>query len=146
LDWRDKSGVFDGVAIHTGVPLNLRQATGGDLVWGELVSDNYFAVLEMQPALGHFFTAQGGTDAAPGTDPFVVLSYDAWRSRFNGDAGVVGTSVRINGKPFTIVGVAPRGFKGMRKFGFWPEMWVPMGMRAAIDSSISIHGRGTGQF
>src|SRR5206468_4223272 len=69
-----------------------------------------------------------------------------WQHRFRGDSSVVGRVVRINGTEFTITGVAARGFHGMRTFGFWPEMWVPVGMHNVIEpgSTTLLHGRGPG--
>ena len=90
-----------------------------DMVWGELVTENFFTVLGMTPAIGRFFTAD---DAPQGANPFAVLSHDGWMRRFGGDSSIVGRHIRVNGTVFTVVGVAPRGFRGMRTFGFWPEI------------------------
>ncbi len=62
----------------------------------------------------------------------VVLSHRLWRDRFGGDPGVIGRTVRLNGHPFTVVGVAPAGYTGVRKFGFHPDLWVPMMMHAQV--------------
>jgi putative ABC transport system permease protein len=148
LDFRDRSGVFDGLAGSTGVPLNLvaGRASGdaaADMVWGELVTENYFTVLGMAPVVGRFFTAE---DARRGTTTLAVISYESWRRRFHADTTVIGRVVRINGADFTIVGVAPPGFKGTRTFGFWPEMWVPMAQHevALPGSRNLLQGRGGG--
>ena len=153
-DFRERSGAFDGLAGMTGIPLNLvantasGQAASGpagaaDMVWGEMVTENYFTVIGMHPALGRFFTA---VDAPRGADAFAVLSYASWRQRFHGDSTVIGRTVRINGAAFSIVGVAAPGFHGMRTLGFWPEMWVPVGMHDVVQpgSTNLLHGRGAG--
>jgi predicted permease len=113
------------------------------MVWGEMVTENYFTVLGTTPAAGRFFRP---ADAPQGADPFVVLSYDCWRRRFGADPGIPGRVVRLNGTEFTVTGVAPRGFRGLRQFGFWPEMWVPIGMHAVIEpgSTDRLRGRGGG--
>ncbi|HEX3235253.1 MAG TPA: ABC transporter permease [Gemmatimonadales bacterium] len=148
LDYRERSGAFAGLAGMSGVPLNVAipGASGslaGDMVWGEMVTENYFTVLGMAPAAGRFFQ---GADAHQGANPFVVVSYDCWRRRFQADRNIVGRVVRLNGTEFTITGVAPRGFRGLRMFGFWPEMWVPIGMHAVIEpgSAGKLEGRGGG--
>ena len=148
LDFRDKSGTFADFAGFTGTPLNLvvpgaRSDEAADLIWGELVTENYFALLDMRPAAGRFFTA---ADAPQGANAFAVLSYESWQTRFGGDPSIAGRIVRVNGTPFTIVAVAPRGFRGMRTFGFWPEMWVPIGMHlvAMPGSTTLLQGRGGG--
>ncbi|MEX2154924.1 MAG: ABC transporter permease [Gemmatimonadaceae bacterium] len=148
VDFRDRSGAFSGLAAMTGMPLNLvvpnaQGTAAGDMVWGEMVTENFFSVLEMPTAAGRFFTA---ADAPQGANPFVVLSYESWRKRFQSDPAVVGRVLRINGTEFTVTGVAPRGFRGMRMFGFWPEMWVPIGMHGVIQpgSTRMLLGRGGG--
>ena len=148
LDYRDRSGAFADLAGMSGVPLNVAVpgASGPlapDMIWGEIVTENYFALLGMTPAAGRFFQAG---DAPQGANPFVVVSYDCWRRRFQGDRDIVGRVVRVNGTEFTITGVAPRGFRGLRTFGFWPEMWVPIGMHAVIEpgSAGKLEGRGGG--
>jgi predicted permease len=148
LDYRDRSGAFAGLAGMSGVPLNIAVpgvsgSLASDMVWGEMVTENYFAVLGMAPVAGRFFQAG---DAPQGADPFVVISYDCWRRRFQGDPDIAGRVVRLNGTEFTITGVAPRGFRGLRTFGFWPEMWVPIGMHAVIEpgSAGKLEGRGGG--
>ena len=146
LDFRDRSGVFAGLAGAAGVPLNFVDASNGsaaDMVWGEMVTENYFSVLGMRPALGRLFTTD---DAPQGANPLVVLSYDSWKERFRGDSSVIGRVVRVNGAEFTITGVAPKGYKGIRTFGFWPELFVPAGMHAVVmpGSNNLLHGRGDG--
>ena len=147
-DFRDKSGAFDGLAGMVGEPLNLvvpgaGSAAAADMVWGEMVTENLFSVLGMRPAIGRLFTE---ADAPQGANAFAVLSHDSWQHRFHGDSSVVGRVVRINGTEFRITGVAAPGFKGMRTFGFWPEIWVPAGMHDAIvpGSKGMLSGRGGG--
>jgi putative ABC transport system permease protein len=146
IDFRDRSGAFAGLAAMTGAPVNLAVPQNGnavgDMVWAEIVTEDFFQVLGMPPAIGRFFTAD---DAPQGGNPFVVLSYQAWQRRFQGDPSVVGRSVRINGREFVVTGVAPRGFKGMRLMSFWPEIWVPIGMQPVVQPGVSLlHGRGGG--
>ena len=148
-DFRDRSGAFAGLAGMTGIPLNLiaplpnGSAAAADMVWGEMVTENYFTVLGMRPALGRFFTA---SDAPQGANAFAVLSYASWRQRFHGDSSVIGQVVRLNGAEFTITGVAQPGYKGLRTFGFWPEIFVPVGMHDVVmpGSRGLLQGRGDG--
>lgn len=149
VDFRDRSGAFAGLAGTTGVPLNLTAAlpngtaAAADMVWGEMVTENYFTVLGMRPVLGRLFTA---SDAPQGANPFAVLSYASWQQRFHGDSSVVGRVVRLNGMEFTITGVAAEGYRGLRTFGFWPEIFVPVGMHDVIlpGSRGPLQGRGDG--
>jgi predicted permease len=144
LDFRDKSGVFDGLAAMRGIPLNLVvpwSSSAADMVWSELVSENFFDVLGMRPTIGRFFTAADEGQATP----VAVLSYEGWMSRFAGDTAVIGRRVRINGSGFTVVGVAARGFKGLRTFGFWPEVWVPVGMYSVVIPGAPARPQGRGE-
>jgi len=147
IDFRDHSGAFAGLAAVASSPVNLvvPQEAGatGDMVWAEIVTEDYFSVLGTRPAIGRFFTA---ADAPQGGNPFVVLSYHAWQRRFRGDPNVVGRIIRINSREFVVTGVAPRGFKGMRLLGFWPEVWVPIGMQAVVQPGAArlLQGRGGG--
>jgi predicted permease len=100
------------------------------ILWGYLVTGNYFDALGITPAAGRFFTP--AEDAAPGASPYAVLSFDSWQRRFGGRSDVIGSIVSINGRPFTILGVAPRGFHGTEVF-YRPEVWVPMTMQAEIE-------------
>src|SRR5262245_6991032 len=82
-----------------------------ELMSGELVSGNYFDVLKLKPALGRAFFPE--EDQTPDAHPVVVLSHKFWQSRLGGDANVIGRTIALNGHRFTVVGVAPHGFKGM---------------------------------
>jgi predicted permease len=148
VDYRDRSGIFSGLAAAAGAPLNLvvpgaSGATAADMVWGEMVTENYFSVLGMHAARGRFFSP---ADAPQGANTFAVLSYESWQNRFAADPDIAGRTIRLNGTPFTVTGVAPRGFRGMRMFGFWPEIFVPIGMHEVIQpgSSGMLDGRGFG--
>src|SRR5687767_145223 len=146
LDFRDKSGAFASLAGVVAAPINMTPASGGDagnMVWGEMVTEDFFSVLDMRPAAGRFFTA---ADAPRGANAFVVLSHESWLKRFGADPAIYGKTVRLNGRLFTITGVAPPGFRGIRLFAFWPEMWVPIGMHEVIQpgSTGMLQGRGGG--
>src|SRR5215207_3797004 len=73
-------------------------------------------------------------DRVPGASPFIVISDRLWRARFSGDTAVIGRGVRLNGRPFTIIGVAPPGFLGTFT-GFAIDGWVPVAMQATVSPS-----------
>jgi predicted permease len=96
-----------------------------------MVSDNYFGALGLTPAAGRFFRAD--EVSVPGRAPVAVISFDYWLTRYAGSRGVIGRRIRVNATDLTIVGVAPRGFKGthmLLTFDFWlpatmsPTMFV----------------------
>ncbi|HUX68086.1 MAG TPA: ABC transporter permease [Terriglobales bacterium] len=90
---------------------------------GELVSGNYFTTLGLRPFAGRFFTA---ADDRPGAAPVAVISYTAWQSEFAGDRSILGAEVNIQAHPFTIIGIAPRGFFGDRVSDRPPLVWLPL--------------------
>ena len=103
-------------------PMGLGGTDGAERIYGTLVSGNYFSILGTTPALGRLFTDDDDRNAA-GSPAVMVISHDLWLRRFGGDPAAVGSTVPINGHPFAIVGVAPRGFQGttvMRS-----DAWMP---------------------
>jgi len=131
------TGVFAGVIGYSPAEMSLRIEGRDDArAYGELVTGNYFDVLGVRMALGRGFHPD--EDAEPGTHPVVVLSHRLWERRFDGDPAVVGRSLVLNGQPFTVVGVAPRGFRGAYAPYFAPDLWMPLAMiSAAIPASAS---------
>jgi hypothetical protein len=94
-----------------------------------MVSGNYFPMLGVQAAIGHLFTSD--EDRAPGSCPDVVLNYDYWQSRFQGDPGVLGRKLRLNGYPLSIVGVTRRGFRST-DVSVSPNLYLPIMMRSEV--------------
>jgi predicted permease len=123
-DIRDRSGIFAGVAAQSGLNLSVTIGDRAELLWGNIVSENYFSVLGMKPAAGRLFVPED--DRGAGANPIAILSHDTWVNRFAADPDVAGRPIRINGHPFTVIGVAPTGFHGTRLMGYWAEMWVPL--------------------
>jgi putative ABC transport system permease protein len=125
-DLRERNQVFAGILAYSGVALNLSGNGQTERVAGQLVSGSFFSVLGVQPLLGRAFSDDD--DKSPGAHPVTILSHSFWQRRFAGNPNVVGETVRLNGYPFTIVGVAPPGFFGI-EVGAAPELWVPMMMQ-----------------
>jgi predicted permease len=95
-------------------------------VSGAVVTANYFTLLRLTPRAGRFFSAD--EDRVPGRDAVAILSYEFWRTRFAEDPQVVGTTVRINGTPFSVIGIAPEHFHGIVA-GLEPNaVWIPAAM------------------
>src|SRR5579884_1484760 len=107
-------------------PITVRRAgsrTVAKSVVGTFVSGNYFRVFGLSPAAGRFFADADDQKGAPIT---VVMRYDTWKQDYAGDPRVVGTTLYINTKPATIIGVAPQGFYGDRIDTNPPEYFIPM--------------------
>jgi len=102
--------------------VSLARSGGGEPMHVSTVSGNLFDVLEARPALGRSFAQD--EDAAPGQKPVLILSYAYWQRRLGADPVIVGRPLVLNGTPFTVVGVAARGFQG--PFAVVPDGWVPL--------------------
>jgi predicted permease len=126
-DFRDGNEVFSGVIARFGVPLSLEHQGQSERVAGELVSGNFFEVLGVPPAAGR--TLHASDDAAPGAHPVAVLSHGFWQRRFGGDPGIVDATLTVNGRAFTVVGVAAAGFDGV-EVGAAPDVFLPIAMKA----------------
>lgn len=97
---------------------------GSERAYATLVTANYFAVLGTHPAAGRLFL--GDEDRVPDSAPVAVLSHAFWVRRFGAAPDIVGRAIRINARPYTIVGVAEPGFRGTTFVG--TDMWVPFAM------------------
>jgi predicted permease len=97
-------------------------------ILGNFVSENYFAMLGGSTQFGRFFTAEENT--VPGRDAVVVLSHGFWQRRFGSDTHLVGSSIKLNGKPFTVVGITHPTFIGLRQE--MPDIWLPLAMRGVM--------------
>jgi predicted permease len=119
-DWRKGNTSFSDLAVFGALAFNLEQGENSQRIIGELVNHGYFRLLGLQPALGRFFAPE--EDLHPMERFVVVLGYDLWQSAFGGDPGVVGRTVHLNGRLFQVVGVGPRGFRGLTDRG---DLWIP---------------------
>jgi len=103
---------------------------------GMMVSGNYFHVLGVEPRLGRGF--RDDEDQEPGRDAVVVLAPDFWKNEFASDPGVVGRTVRLNGRDFTVIGVAPDTFPGMQIFAN-PDFYMPLAMAPVFSTNPQKH-------
>ena len=92
-------------------------------VMGEFVSGNYFRTFGLSSSAGRLLEDRDDRAGVPLT---AVMSYETWKTRFNGDASVVGSTFRVNTKPVTVVGIAPKGFYGDRLLPSPPEYYLPI--------------------
>ncbi len=123
LDYGARTDVFEGLLGHTLTQAALGERERADVVWGELVTGNFFDVLRVRMQHGRGFLPE--EDATPGTHPVVVLSDDLWRKRFGADAAIVGRQIQLNGRPLTVVGIAPPEFTGA-KWALGMKFWAPL--------------------
>ena len=136
---REKTDVFSRTAAFAG-PTTLILSGNGPAteVSGTIVSGDYFSTLEVNPAIGRMLSAGDDTPAA---SPAVVFTYAFWQSNFGGAVAVVGRTIKLNGVPFTIAGVAERSFTNLIP-GKSQDLWIPRSMAARINISWATRSEG----
>ena len=131
VDLRDHNRSLSGFAAFDGDPHVVSWSHGGqgEMVYGQLVSSNFFSVLGVEPALGHFF--QPDEDEGGSGVPTVVISYPFWQRRLGGDRAVLGRVLALNGASYTVVGVAPANFNGV-VIGSRHDFWTTLAMTPTL--------------
>jgi predicted permease len=129
VDLRDKNDVLTDLVAWGGIGVSLSDESSTDLVSGAIVTGNFFDVVGISPALGRLL--QPSDDVTPGAHPVAVISHKLWRTRFAGRRDVIGSRIRLNSHPFTIVGVAPADFPSA-EIGTQSNVFVPIMMQAVV--------------
>ena len=134
---RDHNRVFSGIFGFANLG-RVSITVGDEAVLGQaqMVTGGAFEVLGARPALGRSISTE---DDRAGADPVAVISHGYWQRQFGGDLAVVGRRVSINGKPFTIVGVAPARFTGIEP-GSADDLWLPMAQMTLVAAERVSHG------
>jgi macrolide transport system ATP-binding/permease protein len=132
VDLRDRSTTLD-VAVAVGATLSIRSEGTSELARGAMVSPNFFDVLGRKALLGEVFHASDND--TPGSQPVVVLGYAYWQEKFHGRTDVVGTTMRLNGHDFKVLGVMPQSFTGQMAVT-QPILWVSTTMLDEIRPDI----------
>ncbi len=130
---RDRNSVFSGLSAAAN-ERRLQVGTGqgsplDEKVTGRMVSGNYFSVLGLEPAAGRLIS--DSDDTAENANPVVVLGYDYWQRKFALSPAIIGSEIRLNDAPFTVIGVAPAGFEG-DVVGERMALYVPLSMQPEI--------------
>lgn len=126
---RAKPGGLAALVGHRAFGANIAYERQSFALGGTLVSGSYFPTLGLQPALGRLLGP--ADDAVLGGHPVVVLSHRFWATRLAEDSAVLGGTLTVNGKPLTIIGVAPPGFDGTT-YGDRPAFFVPLAMSGTL--------------
>lgn len=120
-DLREQARSFSGLsAYYELVPASISGSGEPERLWGQGVTENYFDVTQLRMAAGRGFAANEYHA------PVIVLGYRVWRQRFANDPSIVGKSITVSGHLYTVVGVAPAGFRGLDPI-LDPQFWVPLG-------------------
>jgi predicted permease len=135
-DYLQRQTVFQGLAAsRIGDAVGMGDGTSAMRVAGEYVTTNYFSVLGTRLALGRDFVADDLQLSVPAS--VAIISHRLWRSQFGGDANIIGRTVQLNGRPFTIVGVLVAGFNGYTILD--TSIWMPL--TAFPDGDLQRFGR-----
>jgi hypothetical protein len=126
---RDRNTVFSGVTGYVENRVSMISGERSEMVGLDLVAGNFFEVLGVRPYVGQLVAPDD--DKLHNGHPVVVLQYDFWQSRFAGRHDIVGSTIRLNGAPFTVVGVAAPDFGGTNA-GLLTQMWAPINTRGIL--------------
>ena len=143
-DLRDGLHTFDQLFAFRMVPLYVGEPGRVERANGLMVSGNYFNAVRLTPAAGRFFRAD--EVSVPGAAPVAVISHDYWMTRYGGSPAAIGQRIRVNATELTVVGVAPRGFKGtVMRLTF--DMWLPATLLPVVfDGARDLDERATRGF
>jgi predicted permease len=128
-DLRDRGTSFDGLIATSPAEVGIARDGASNLSNAEIVSGNYFNVLGVPAAKGRLLAPTD--DAAPGSNPVAVLSFNYWKTHLGAKADVIGQTLSINGQPFQIIGVSAPEFQSA-VWGQVPDVFVPMSMLEQI--------------
>jgi macrolide transport system ATP-binding/permease protein len=133
LDLRKQANVFSDLFASQVALGGMSADDKADHFVGSYVTGNYFSGLAVKPALGRLFLPGEGEHA--GSEAQIVLGYSYWKKRFSGSSDVIGKQVLVDGKPATIIGVAPEEFHGT-SFALNLDVYLPMSMAAPDDPNM----------
>ncbi|HTQ58268.1 MAG TPA: ABC transporter permease [Bryobacteraceae bacterium] len=124
-DYRDRNAVFSGLLLYTAIQATLTGERDPEELIGQIVTGNYFDVLGVKAAAGRTFLPD--EDRVPGAQAVVVISHAFWMRRYGGSPAALGSAIGLNNRRYTIVGVAPRNFRGPNAL-VNTDFWVPFMM------------------
>ena len=125
-DVRDQAKSFSSVSAYDDlIPASIGGHGEPERVWGQAASANFFDVLQISMAVGRGFLREEEKQQS------IVLGYRLWQRRFAGDRAVVGKVINVSGRPYTVVGIAPAGFRGLDLI-LDSEFWVPLGNATSL--------------
>jgi predicted permease len=126
-DYARENQVFAQLGCFVGpFPFTWSGGTEPKQVLGQMVSANYFDILGLRPVAGRFFLPD--EDSKPGGNNVAVVSYSLWVNKFGSDPNMIGKVLTLNATPYTVIGIAPHGFKGTFTFGNAEQIWIPVSM------------------
>jgi predicted permease len=138
MDWRTQSKSFADMAAYDPVGSFLMEGDEApERVVSEYVSASYFSLLGVSPILGRTFLAS--EDEVPMRDPVILLSEGVWKRRYGADPAIIGKSIQMSARTYTVVGVMPAGFRGVSDLA---ELWLPFMMSGTAENMAERGNRG----
>ena len=126
---RDHNDVLSGMVAYVDTSLGLAAGDQTERIRAEFVSANYFTVLGIQPAIGSAFAPE---DERPGAARVAVISYALWKRRLGGEPAALQKTIALNGRTFSVVGVAPRNYSGLLR-GIQTDIWLALPQRVDFE-------------
>ena len=139
VDLRDNSKTLSGLIGYHDDYMSITGSAKPERIYGALTSADYFEVLSVRPILGRSLISSKANEKAGTAE--AVLGYSLWQDHFAGDPAIVGKTIQINLHPYTVVGVAPKGFLGC-KSGLHTDIFLPLGMDRQVWDGNRIDYRG----
>jgi predicted permease len=136
-DIREQNSVFTDAMAYNFALIGIGQKGDTRRAFGAMVSSNYFSVLGVPMARGRAFTPEEETPGRPA--PVAIVSYAYWQ-KHNADPALMGSQLLINGRPYTVVGITPRGFTGTMQI-FSPEVWLPLSVCDQVANDFATEKR-----
>jgi putative ABC transport system permease protein len=132
LDWKAQSTAFEQMAVYTDMNMSLSSSNDPLPLVGALVSSDFFTVLRSNAMQGRTFTPD---EERPGHEQVVVIAHGLWQRAFGANPNIIGQTLTLNSRSFTVVGIMPPGFEFPRK----AELWVPLAWDDKERQTRSIH-------
>jgi predicted permease len=133
LDWRARSQSFEAMSTFRGWSVTMTGVDQAVNLNARMVTADYFKVMLVSPVMGRAFTDD---DDRPGANPVTVLSHPFWQSQFAGDKDIVGKTIVLDDRPYTVIGVMPQSFAHQGP----PPLWLPMGPQNWKERDVRIGG------
>ncbi len=134
---------LQGLAVRSGFSVQVLAGGAPERGGAEVVSGNFFDVLGVSAQTGRLLSPSD--DATIGTSPVAVLSHDFWVRRFGAAKSIVNQNIRLDGLPFTVIGIAPEGFRGVLA-GSSPDVYVPISMWTVLNPGREFYDKPDNQF
>lgn len=126
--WHDESHVFDALATSLTFEAALGEDRQGLFVKGSRITADYLKVIGMAPELGRSFSTN---EFAVGASPVAILGHDLWAAQFGADRGVIGREIRLDGHPYTVIGIMPASFE-VAEATEWTQVLTPLAITSAM--------------